>query len=323
MERQRRLHRAALHHGGGDEPAEHAGRRVLGMAVVGGGDGKGVVGTGRGGGGGGEGGRGAQTPGHRDLRPHGDREAVVAEHLGCHAGGEVGCVVEEPAPLALAVHPQGRGRLDLDADVAVERHGQGVESRAQVRRRGRGPGAHAVRLPAVRRGAGTATGEARPAAAAPGRRRAGARASPRPCRRWHPAGAWSVRWCTGRNTRVAWTPGHVSTETDAAARASTVRPASLTCATSCPSRSTGVLPISGATRVHQRQPVQAGLGQHRDPRLPGHGGQQEHGTPVHGPHDAQHVTAPGCGGVAGLHADDALEADERRVAWRSSPPPGA
>ena len=106
MQRQRRLHRLALDHGGGDEPAEHTGRRVLGMPVVGGGDGKGVLGAGRRGRGGGEGRRGAQSTRHRDLGANGDGEAVVAEHLGCHPGGEVGCVVEEAAPLPLAVHAQ-------------------------------------------------------------------------------------------------------------------------------------------------------------------------------------------------------------------------
>ncbi len=42
-ERQRRVHGAALHGGGGDQAAERAGRGILGMPVVGRRHGKGVV----------------------------------------------------------------------------------------------------------------------------------------------------------------------------------------------------------------------------------------------------------------------------------------
>ena len=109
-ERERRVDGAALHRGGGDEAAEHAGRRVLGVPVVGGRHGEGVLGAGGRGGRGGEGGRGAQPPGDGDLRAHRHGEAVVAEDLGRHAGREVRRVVEEAGPLPLAVHAERRAR---------------------------------------------------------------------------------------------------------------------------------------------------------------------------------------------------------------------
>ena len=65
-----------------------------------------IVGAGGGRGGGGEGGGGAEAPGHRDLRAHRDRDAVVTEDLGDHPGRQVGRVVEEARPLALAAHAQ-------------------------------------------------------------------------------------------------------------------------------------------------------------------------------------------------------------------------
>ena len=56
-QRERGVHRPALHHGGGDEPAERAGGGVLRMPVIGGGDREGILGAG------GRGGRGGQRGG--------------------------------------------------------------------------------------------------------------------------------------------------------------------------------------------------------------------------------------------------------------------
>ena len=88
-QRESGLHRPGLHHGGGDEPAERAGRCVLGVPVIGRGDGERILGTGGGGGGGGQRGGGAQAAGDRDLRAHCHGEAVVTEDLGDDPGRQV------------------------------------------------------------------------------------------------------------------------------------------------------------------------------------------------------------------------------------------
>ena len=90
------------------QAAEHAGRRVLGMPVVGGRDGEGILGAGGRGGRGGERGGGAQPAGDRDLRAHRHGEAVVPQHLGGDPGRQVRRVVEEAGSLALAVHAERR-----------------------------------------------------------------------------------------------------------------------------------------------------------------------------------------------------------------------
>ena len=76
------------------------------MPVVRGRDGKRIVGTGRGGGRRGQGGGGTEPPGHRDLRAHRDRDAVVTEDLGDDPCREMGRVVEQARALPLAVHAQ-------------------------------------------------------------------------------------------------------------------------------------------------------------------------------------------------------------------------
>jgi len=118
--------------GRGDETTEHAGRRVLRVAVVGGRDREGVVGSRGGGGGRGERSGRPQAPGHRDLGVHCDREPVVPEHVRDDPGGEMRRVVEEARTLPRGVHGQGVGRLHVHADVAVEGNGQGVEPGPEV-----------------------------------------------------------------------------------------------------------------------------------------------------------------------------------------------
>ena len=278
-----------------DQSAEHAGRRVLGMPVVGGGHGEGVLGAGGGGGRGGQRGGGPQPPRDGDLRAHGDREAVVAQHLGRDPGGQVGRVVEEAGPLALAVHAQGRGRLDLDAHVAVERRRRACRNPARGSPTRRGPGRARGQVRRVRTGAGEAARAVRPAAAAPGR-----------ATRWVPSVTTTVptRCATAapaspagapaRTPRVALTPGQVSIEAVDAAVAPTRVPASLHVG-------------HDAGRAHHRRgrrsavpsastsasAVQPRLRQHLGPGLPGHGSQQEHRLAVHGPHHGQHVTPAG------------------------------
>ena len=88
-ERQRRLQRDALDHRGGEEAAEDTGRRVLGVPVVGGRNGEGVVGSRRRRCCRGQRSRGTEAAGDRDLRAHRDGDAIVTQHLGHDAGGQV------------------------------------------------------------------------------------------------------------------------------------------------------------------------------------------------------------------------------------------
>lgn len=145
-QRKSRVHGQATDRAADDKAAEHAGRRVLGMPVVGGGHRERIRGTGRRGRRRGERGGRAEPPGDGDLGTHRDGEVVMPQNVGRHTRRQVGCVVEEAGSLALAVHAEGGCVLDVDAHVAVESHGQGVETRPEVGRRRRGPGAHEARL---------------------------------------------------------------------------------------------------------------------------------------------------------------------------------
>ena len=66
--------------GGGHQSSEDTRGRILGMTVPGGGNGKRVVRTCGRGGGGGQRGRRPESARDRYLRPHRDRDAVVAEN---------------------------------------------------------------------------------------------------------------------------------------------------------------------------------------------------------------------------------------------------
>ncbi len=88
-EGKRRVHRDAVDGGRRQQAAEDTGGRVLGVAVVGGGHGEGVVGSRGGRCRRGQRGRGPHAAGDRDLRAHRDGEAVVPQHLGDDAGGQV------------------------------------------------------------------------------------------------------------------------------------------------------------------------------------------------------------------------------------------
>ena len=186
-----------------DEPAEHAGGRVLGVPVVGGRHGEGVVGAGGGGRRGGEGGRGAQAPGDGDLRAHRDREAVVPEHLGRHPCGQVRRVVEEARPL----RPRCARAASRPARPPRSRSGRGRRPGCRTRVRGwptrRGPG-RARRQATCRsedaleqRPRGDVAGRA-----APARRRAGCRGSPRRCRRARPGAPGRSGRAAGGSTRA-------------------------------------------------------------------------------------------------------------------------
>ena len=118
-QRERGVHRAAVHHGGGDQAPEHAGRRVLGMPVVGGGHRERVLGTRR---------RRRRRRRARRRNPGRGRPGSASApsrrsgrgpRTSAHdPGRQVRGVVEEAGALALGVHAQRRRLLDLDADVA-------------------------------------------------------------------------------------------------------------------------------------------------------------------------------------------------------------
>ena len=120
-------------------------------------------------------------------------------------------------------------------------------------------------------------------------------------------------WRAGTKTRVALTPGHVSMETDDEVVAPSLVPASLTWATTWFAGEHLGGADERSQRIDQRQGVQSRLRQHHGAGLPGHRGQQQHRLPVHGAVHGEHVTATRLAGEPGLHADDPLQAEQRRV----------
>ena len=136
------IHGQAAHRAARHEAAEDAGRRILGMPVVGRCHREGILGPGGRGGRGGECGRRAQPPGEGDLRAHRHREVVVPQDFGCHRAARWDASSKRPDPSPSLCTRSDGCLLDVDAHIAVERHGQGVESRPEVGRRRRGPGAH-------------------------------------------------------------------------------------------------------------------------------------------------------------------------------------
>ena len=130
-----------------DEPADHARRRVLGVAVGVGGDGQGIARRRRP--------RRPRRPGRPRTRARattGICERTVMASRSCPTTSMATRAARCPASsLSPAPSPSLRtisreAALDLDLDVAVDRQRQGVEPGTEVGRRGGGPGTHGVRI---------------------------------------------------------------------------------------------------------------------------------------------------------------------------------
>ena len=102
-------------------------------------------------------------------------------------------------------------------------------------------------------------------------------------------------------------------ETDDEVVAPSLLPASLTWATTWFAGQHLGGADEGSQRIDQRQGVQSRLRQHHGAGLPGHRGQQQHRLPVHRAVHGEHVTSTRLAGEPGLHADDPLHAQQRRV----------
>ena len=141
----------------------------------------------------------------------------------------------------------------------------------------------------------------------------GRRGSPRRCRRGCPGAPGRSGRAARSKTRDTLTPGQVSMEADADAGASTVRPASLTCATTSPPCSTAVVPISGPSALTSANPCRPACASTSGPVCPVTAARRSTGLAVHRPHRGEHVAPSGGAGEAGLDADDPLQAEQRRV----------
>ena len=233
---------------------------------------------------------------------------------------------KRPAPSpSVRTDSDGR-RLDLDADVAVERPRPACRSPGRGWPTRRGPGrAPTLRLRrgqkrrwTQRDGRGTSCGS-----------RTGTTTCcvpsvtttvPTACRRGGPGR--SDRGVGIETLRRPWLPGQVSTTTDEPARASTVVPASLDPGHHAARRSDrrrARWRCHGVGQVQRGRPAAT-----RTPALlPGDRGHHEGRHAVHAAHHGQDVAPAGLRGEAGLHPDDAVEPEERRVGRDGARPPAA